>query len=813
MRWRGLKLHGIGPFADVAIDLEALPGPLVCVSGGNGEGKSVLLESLVAPLYRKTPTRGTLVSLATGRDSYAEVDVVNGAAYRIRQLVDAVSGHGESVVTDDAGASLIPDAKVSSFDAWAAKRFPPATVLYATAFASQTAKVPRGFLDLGESDRKGIILRALGIERLELMAEATRKRAAATKTAADTARARLADEQARGGSVEEAAIALDMAQEGAQAAERALAEAREALATAEAQAVAAREARRAAEALELCRSELRQRIEAAKTQHDQLQGRIENNRGLLGKATEIRHAAERIPQIDTEIATLEGERRSAEQMAASSSEMAKQQRLALDAASKRHLGARTRRANAGAAEALRAEVQAAKEALPAATQAEVTAVQALTAATDARETLQGQRAAGADQRILDLRTGHELVRDGCEDPPRIAANALDLDDQRVVLARELPGRLQAAASEVASAARALQAAQKHVRELEATAARRTEVDRLEADHVAALADMNEAEAAIGAAEQAVGVQQHQAEGERSKAATLVELVAKLRAERADLERSAKLAERLAQAEARIAELEPQAAAAKAEHEKLRAEQVGLPEATALPVVPDTVAPKRAADAAERAAREAAGALAVAVQRVEAAKEAAGRLEAMAAELGDAEASLADWTRLADDLGRDGLQAEEIGNAAPELNELTNDMIRRCISSRWTVVFETKRTTSDGKRDVEAFDVRVLDTHLGRDATDETLSGGQRTLVSEAIRLALSMLRCPRGGPDGGGIDLIRDETAAALDKEHGAAYVGMLRRAAEIIGAKHVYFVSHDSSMQDLADSRLVVSNGKVEVR
>ena len=58
-----------------------------------------------------------------------------------------------------------------------------------------------------------------------------------------------------------------------------------------------------------------------------------------------------------------------------------------------------------------------------------------------------------------------------------------------------------------------------------------------------------------------------------------------------------------------------------------------------------------------------------------------------------------------------------------------------------------------------------------------------------------------------GPTIIRDETGAALDPVRGRAYVAMLRRAAEIVGASKVLFVSHSAELADLADGRIDVGS------
>lgn len=150
-------------------------------------------------------------------------------------------------------------------------------------------------------------------------------------------------------------------------------------------------------------------------------------------------------------------------------------------------------------------------------------------------------------------------------------------------------------------------------------------------------------------------------------------------------------------------------------------------------------------------------------------------------------------------------------AGPELTELVNDLLHTCMGPRFTVTIDTTKTSSDGKKQLETCEVRVLDTERGREDRVETFSGGERALVGESVSLALSMLACRRSGVEGP--TLVRDESTAAFDETNGRAYVAMLRRAAEIVGASRVLFIAHDPQLQALADARLVVAGGKVTVQ
>ena len=810
MRLESIAIKGLGPFADeVSVDLTQVDGRIVAVCGGNGAGKSTLLELWAGgALYRGTPTRGSLADLATARDAYLEARVVNGKAWTIRHTVDSRNGKGESIVLDAEGKSVLPSGKVRDFDRWAATTLPSPEVLYSTVFAPQGSA---GFLGLKAGERKAVLLRALGVERLEALADAARDRTRSSKATVSTAAARLADEQRRGGNIDQAREEMAAAQTRAADAERKLDAARIALSVVEEDAVVARERRREIEALSLKRAELQQLQEAARMRAENLTGRIQNNEGLLAQAEAIRAAAARLPELDRELAAAASEERSERERAADVRQRAGRTTEAHAKASIALHKAEARVSSATEAARVLAGARRAAEGIEGA-QDEVVRQAAVVAEAEAElERLRGLRVAGAEQRTVDLRTGLELVRDGCENPARIAGNALDLDDQRVVLAAELPGKSKGAELLLTTARHGLDEMRLALRFLEATAAQSAQAERIVADGEAAAAEVEAAKLDCAACLQQGGELAAQERGCLERADDHAEWQQLLRRERVGLEPMAKLSDRLAQADARIAELAPQLHDATAEVARCQGELALLSEPGELPAVPD-VASYRAA--VERATEEA-GAVDRTVgaceHRVEIAERSAVRAVELEAELRAAEAELADWTRLADDLGRDGLQALEIDAAGPELTELCNDLLHTCVGSRWTVSIETTKASADGKRTLEGCEVRVIDSERGRDAAAETLSGGERVLVGEAISLALTMLACRRQGVTGA--TLVRDETGAALEPERGRAYVSMLRRAADLVGARQVLFVSHSPELQELADARIVVAGGRVEVQ
>lgn len=997
MRFDSIKLRGIGPFPnEVHVDLSSVPGMLVAVTGENGAGKSTLLELFTGALYRTTPTRGKLAALATTRDAFVEVRAVNGHAWTLRQTIDAVSGKGESLVLDAAGAPVLDDAKVTTFDRWASSHLPSPEVLFASIFTAQGAG---GFLDMSVSDRKSVLLRALGIEHLEGLAEKARERQRIARADLATVAARIADEQERGGDVAEAEAALAQARAGMVEAGEALTSARADLADAHRAAADLAAAHRDREARLAEREALARRVETAETKRGAIAARLASARGMVEGEARIREAVVELELRAAQAATLtaqfarveaamveassrkreafqrqgEASNREATAMArmlqrrheleteatgieaaiaqtaarleknrtdllgqadairaavASQTDLtARAQQLALDQArcesdlaqataglrrAEADVALTWQRRDAASARSTRlSEILAAEAAVKAAVaelevaRADVAAAESIVREADAAlEDVRASRGAGDLVRITRLRTAHEIIRDGANAPSEISALALGDDEHAAGLAESAPQREREALAALATARERMASASRVLTHLERLAARADEMTTARQDLEAAQSDWLEARAAVEAltsnianarsgvealrqqrddleadvnavvyelervrplaakaehlagAEERIAGYQREIDAARSRlgdvraklaslpsdggaeanearrdaareAAAFVEadgaLVEAIERDsalyiareenQAAIERARPLAARLDElvaARAIVDELADQIEAATTDAASLAGQLAALPAIPESIGFPDYSEQERWLADAEREDREAAGRVAVAESKIAAAHEARARLAALDADRQRGGEDLADWTRLADDLGRDGLQAAEIDCAGPELTELVNDLLHTCIGSRWTVTIETQRMSADGKRQIEGCEVRVLDTERGRDANAETLSGGERVLVGEAISLALSMLACRRSGVEGP--TLFRDESGAALDPVKGRAYVAMLRRAAEIVGASRVLFVSHTPELQDLADARIHVSGGQVEV-
>lgn len=823
MDFDSISIRDIFPFQRVDLDLRQFDGKVTAITGRNGAGKTTLVELLAAGLYRETATRGHISRLARSRSSRLEVGFTNGASHLLRHDIDAETGKGESFVFDPDGTPVLHDTKLRSFDAWAKVHLPAPEVLYSSLFGVQKSA---GFLGMTKGERKGVLLRALGIEKLEDLAKSARERANAADrsvVSAKAARDALAARTVTTVTVREH-IAEQVKVEAY--AGRALGEALVALDAAKA--AATDEAARAAEAKRVReeRAHLTERFTALSKEVDAIDLRLANNRGLLLRGDELAAARGRSEEIAAEVeGLLKVEAREEEQVRSRAANIARAFDAERDAAARlnteRATLARTERdrADLDPTLALAATFDQTLSDRDAKAQA---ASEAQVAEDAARAQLDELREMGRDvdgRRVQVLRSGLEaVVASDLGEEGDLAADALDKDDALVLGAKEMPERValatkavaDATAARVASAAAASLAERAliQVQAAKAEVPRAAQLDERIVELRATVADLERAHGAATEARKAL-------EGApATSAAATKERLAQLRLEAAALKPLLDLQAKLDVAHERIAELEAQRGPRAEELANVYSRRERLPNIDTDPSADAATSAlgqaQAAADRALAARDEAAGKLASLRYNLSVAERDEEELERLDAAHRAAQVELDDWRRLADDLGRDGLQALEIDAAGPELTETVNDLLRAAAGSRWTVAIEMEKAHADGKGSSEGCEVIATDNERGVNIEAQYLSGGQSVVVGNALSLALALLACRRAGSTGGTI--VRDESDDGLDAETKSGYVAMIRRAAEVVGAKRVFVVTHSQDVIDMVDACIEVADGKVSV-
>ncbi len=801
MRLERFRGHEIGPFKDIDLDLAGMPGPLVAITGPNGIGKSTLLGLMTGgTLYRKLEPHGKLTGLAKARDSYIETTFTAGKRWTVCHTVDAMTGKGTSLVTDADGKPAFGDTSVSSFDVWSKANLTPPSVLYAGPVSAQKST---GFLGMGRAECMSILLRVIGAEHLEKQAELARKRASKALTELDVLRARLIDLETGTTAVAEARAELKVAEEAAAAATQDAEAAREALRRGE---LAQTDVQAAAE-IRSRRQAAEKRVADARTAVADTAERLANNQTLAEDAEAIATAVTLDAQLGEQIVELQA---SVDRLGAEAEVLHRESAGA-------HAELQRARDGIGAADAAakRARARLEDEAIVTAAAATVvaqaaratTAAAAVHAAFAAQRDLEAQQLSHKDDRIDGLRGGLESVLERDTDRGLDAAfEALEVDDKRVARSQQMPVLLAEVRERLTDANHDQNTTASLLQSAEKLAARSGEMD-------AARADLDAAEFDLGRshlAEAALAPESLKKNEAASKAADWVKRERQTRDEftrqRTALEPMLKKAEPLAKSEARIEMLERQAisdAAALKSHEVELAGLPPMPEAGKAVGLEELKRRVQSTDAVTTNSRQVVGGR---VARVEAAVKQAEAAEQLRAEIAAAEIEHADWVKLGKDLGRDGLQNSMIDSAVPVLDTHINNLLYSCHGSRWSVSIKTDKLVDKGKSTREALEIRVIDSVTGRDDLASHFSPGEQAILGEAMALALTVLGCECAGTDE--LDLVRDETGSPLDAENAEAYIKMLRQAAELVGARHIFYVSHDPAIIDAADAKIVIGKG-----
>ena len=765
MRLRRLTLKGITRFDQAEIDFTALPEGLIAIAGANGAGKTTILEAPFAALHLEFPTRpGSVYGVAHGRDARLELEFENGQPYRALVAIDAQAQKTEAYLYNGDGKP-VTDGKVRNFGTAVAERFGSPRLMLSAALSAQNKR--GSFLDLSKVDRKALLAEILDTEGLQVLAEAARAKAKAGELALERLRGQLAETEAE------------------------LARAGEATPT---EYLAATRARLEAE---IATGQVD--LEAARAEYSDLQ-----TRHALAVEAERRRAAVEREAIDLggaaagvrqKLAGIPSERDRAQQRAAAAIAAAEAEATDLPKCEQadRDLGEAKldRLGRAAAVEAAERLLRSARDILLERTKA-----------TGGAAALKTRLAAAQRQAGL---LGEVPCTTAARWAPLVAGEAVGLPDLRHA---GKPAELAGACPLLADARTA-----------------KTAIAALEAD----LAEVAAAEARLPEYQQVVD---HQEEGVRSARAALNEVDAEITrlapmAARLDGAKAAQqravdarlvLTETLAALDAREAEYREQLHALAAKVEALAAELATM-EAVDLAELQKLVHAQAQHGQQIRAqVDQLQGELQKLVQeitRAEAEAQRRAELQQRAVEareqLAGLEAGLGDWVTLERALGRDGIQALEIDAAGPELSDLTNELLRSCFGERFEVRFITQALKADGKGSKEVFDVAVVDHDRGREGAVDSLSGGEKTIVSEAISLALAIYV---GRHSGRRFEtLFRDETAGQLDPENAQRYVAMLRPARVMAGAHQVLFIAQQPEVWQAADAVLYLQDGAIEVR
>lgn len=762
MRLTGLRFKGVGRFRDeVTVPIAELgDARVVAVCGSNGAGKTSMIEMPQGALYGTTPAHGEIARFANAADSFIEAKVATDQEYTARRLIKATlkTPKTEAYLTDSDGEPL-NDGKAGTFDAAVSARFPSQDVYLASAYSSQKRRGQ--FLKIERPARKALFAEMLGLGHLEEMAKAAGDRAKAIEGRVGTLRGQASALETQASTLValRAQLVEDKARLGEAAARVAM------IKDAETAATAALEAwQKRSDELERVYHERRVEAEAVRSRLLNLRDRermanervsvIVGTRMALAKKLEGRAALEKIA----------GGAPRSDELAAAEAALSD-----LRAESERHATERL------AVERRRSELQRIISGEGYAVQANVARLEAelKVARSDYR------RAKDEADLVLRVPCKGEGAYSGCP----LLKQAQESKEE--LAAQEHEGKRLADLLAAAKAGRtpALEKAEKDLAALGEVATEpgaSPAVGHLE-DQIRALRDATSKASAARAALDGLAHVQEQDAQLSNESASLKKTLQDI-----------------------AAESEPAAIQSTKASADVVASGDALKALDAKPAKFD----KAEIDSAIRAESGAASAVSVDESRIDAAETAVGALAAVKAELGTALTDIDDWRELQRALGQSGVQALEIDAAGPEVSAIINDLLHTCYGLRFSCALETTALKADGSGTREVFDLRVVDSEMGTDGSADELSGGEETIVAEALGIAVAIFNKRRSQIPM--LEIWRDECSGQLDADAAVLYVTMLRKALEVGGFERVYFVAHQPRLWELADARLVIEDGKV---
>ncbi len=176
-------------------------------------------------------------------------------------------------------------------------------------------------------------------------------------------------------------------------------------------------------------------------------------------------------------------------------------------------------------------------------------------------------------------------------------------------------------------------------------------------------------------------------------------------------------------------------------------------------------------------------------KIESLKTIIANREKSMAKLSEATKKAVVYSKLTKAFGRDGVQAIIIDNVVDELTRATNNWLVEFSSEPMRVGFITQRQGTKGEWK-ETFDIEI--NTRGGPRPWSSLSGGEKFLVSFAIRLALGSIRARRMG--GETQLLLLDEVSSSLDPYNIDIFISIIRKLERHM---KVLVITHDPALKD----------------
>jgi exonuclease SbcC len=208
---------------------------------------------------------------------------------------------------------------------------------------------------------------------------------------------------------------------------------------------------------------------------------------------------------------------------------------------------------------------------------------------------------------------------------------------------------------------------------------------------------------------------------------------------------------------------------------------------------------------EASLRKEAGALEEALRQIAAAEE---RCETLGEEMAYLTSEISEWIIEERATGNDGIIALEIDDAGPTIASLANELLR-VYDAPFSVRINTQEMSRDGKLK-EGFDIPVFDAKTNTSKSLKKLSGGEGTIVEDAVAKAICIYNKEKHGKDLATI--FTDERDGALDPQKKRAYFRMKQKVLALGGYGQEYCITHTPELLAMANAVISLGPGGITI-
>jgi len=165
----------------------------------------------------------------------------------------------------------------------------------------------------------------------------------------------------------------------------------------------------------------------------------------------------------------------------------------------------------------------------------------------------------------------------------------------------------------------------------------------------------------------------------------------------------------------------------------------------------------------------------------------------------------DYSFICEMLGKNGIQPLLMEASLPRLEQLTQQFLSSICERQFNVTFETTKETKSGKIQ-ETLDIVVTDLETGTKRDIANFSGGEKTLIRQAIRMASAVFRSEvhKNRWD----TFFCDESFGKLDEVNARQLLSAMKALTNYF--KKVVYISHERELIEIASQKVLIENGKI---